>query len=104
MVGGLLEVETGIDGTFALTELQAGEWTVRALSPFNSLNVATQVLQVGESEVVTGVQLQLDVAAGALTGRVTGPDGNGIPGAAIYVCGDAQVSACASTTADAAGV
>jgi 5-hydroxyisourate hydrolase-like protein (transthyretin family) len=70
------------DGTFELTDVPPGKWTIQAAaSGYRPANVSA--VEVGEGEVHEGVVLSLK-AGGTLTGRVLDPSsGSGIANASV---------------------
>ena len=95
---------TGNDGAFGLPQLSAGTWRVIAYSPFNYLSQTTALIEVGDDEDVTGVELSLGVDSGGIEGRVVGDDDLGIVGASVYACtSGGTIGGCASTVSGPGG-
>ena len=77
------------DGTFELTDVPAGKWTMRAsASGYRAADVSG--IDVGEGETKEGVVLSLK-KGGTLTGRVLDPNkGTGVPNASVSWRAQAQ--------------
>jgi hypothetical protein len=101
---GCRSATTGNDGAFGLPRLSAGTWRVIAYSPFNYLSQTTTLVEVGDDEDVTGVELSLGIDSGGIEGRVVGEDDLGIVGAAVYACTTGgSVGGCASAVSGPGG-
>lgn len=101
---GCRTVMSDADGSFGLPRLSAGQWRLYAYSPFNYLSQTTTVVDVGEDEDVTGVELRLAVDSGGLAGSVRDEDGDAVPGASVYACtSGSDLGGCASAVAGPSG-
>jgi len=102
--------DTAADGTYTITGLPAGSYTVEFYRPWGvnllgeywqdaATSDAATPVSVAAGGTVSGISAQLAVG-GTITGTVTGPDGTALSGVSVTAWGGGGSSGSADTAAD----